>query len=208
MLFIDYFRYPVNVIIHIPRKNGEELYFDKAQRRTDKHDGKLFFRLKRMGKNAPAYAFESMIRTNKGLYAELYSPAPGEFYQCHLDNDPIKKKVVIMGDDGIPTTQELPFGGIRPLNVDQKNFYAEEIDRTHRRWQKQKGFLDKMLPILLVAIFAFSLILMMWGYAEYGGEFVAQAAQRAAATWENVAQTAGTVVEKTQSVPITPPPPA
>lgn len=140
-------RWPIKVLVRIPRKNGEEWFFDKARRQKDRDTGEEYFRMKSMKQNAKPSAFKNMVASNRGLFVEVFSPSPSEFYPCNFDGS-----------------------AVSAMNEDQKQFYASEVNRAHMRWQK-KGFWEKygtiVLPIALIGIFAFSLIMIMYGINQY-----------------------------------------
>ena len=140
-------RWPVKTLIRIPRRNGEEWYFDRARRVVDKTTKKEFYRLRKSKTNAKAVYFKNMVRTNQGLFTELYSPSPNEFYPVNFNRNELK-----------------------PMNEDQKMFWADEVYRSHLRWQK-KSFWNKygqiVLPITLIGLFTFSLVLVMYGANEW-----------------------------------------
>jgi hypothetical protein len=145
--FLMRWRWPIRTLIRIPRKNGEEWFFDRARRMTDKETRKDYYRLRKMKTNAKAVLFKNMVRTNDGLYTELYSPSPNEFYPIQSDAR-----------------------NLTPMNEDQKMFWADEVYRSHLRWQK-RSFWEKygqiILPITLIGLFTFSLVLVMYGANEY-----------------------------------------
>mgnify|MGYP000005723713 CR=1 FL=1 len=62
------YMYPVNVIVHIPRSSGQEIFFDRARRIKDKKSQKERYYFKKMKCNTKPAVFKNMIRTNKGLF--------------------------------------------------------------------------------------------------------------------------------------------
>lgn len=168
----------INVIIRVPRQNGSEIFFDKAIRKRDKKTGKEFYYLKRSKRNAPAMAFQELTRTNRGVFAELYSPAPGEYHEVTFEK-----------------------GNVKAMRTEQKNFYVDQIKHSYERWQNKKGVLDKLMPVLMIAMFAFAIILIFWGFSRYGIDAIAtnikavgNAASKATHAFEDLAiqiQTSG-----------------
>lgn len=173
--------YNINVILRIPRSSGEELFFDKAKRMKEKRTGKEYFQLRKSKAKAPSVAFTRVSKTNNGYYVELYNPAPGEYYPC----------------------EQAENGSVKPMDIEQKNFYAEQVDVAHRRWAAKKGLLEKILPILLVAIFALAIVLVLYGFSNYGTNIVQESAMKAAQMWDNVASSAA---KAGQSLSNSPPP--
>ena len=173
-------RWPVNLIIKIPRKNGYDLHFDRARRVVEKETGKEYYRIRKLKQDAKASMFKHMIRTNSGLYVELYSPSPSEYFPITMNDS----EVIVM-------------------NEDQKMFLADQVYRAHTKWAKRSWW-DKygtiVLPITLIGIFTFSLVLIMYGANEYAlpamqklGAQLAQVADKLATTTTQMQAASGAI---------------
>lgn len=200
--------WPINVKVIIPRKNGEEWYFDKARRYKDQK-GKIKFKLKNMKDDVNPVAFGHMVQTNKGLFVELYSPAKGEYYPCETDSD--GKTTTMKYTDsktGEVVEKTTTVYAVRPMPVDQKHFYADGVDYLHTRWQNKKGLLEKYMPVILFILFIFGFVMMTYAMANYGIPGIQDAADKAVGVWKEVTKQGDTVLQaiNAQKAAVPPPP--
>lgn len=179
------YKWPVNVLIRMPRSGGQEFFFDKARRITEEKTKKQVYRLRKTKVNVKPASFKNMIRTNKGLFVEVYSPTPDEFYPCKMA-------------DG---------GSVVVMNEDQKMFYADELDKLYHRWDK-KTWWDKygatVMYVTMPAITALAIVLIFYGYNEYGIDALKQAQHY----WRQVAELGKGALTAAQGGSIIPLPPA
>lgn len=183
-LYINW-RWPVNVKIRIARRNGEEWYFDRAKRIRDKETKKEYYLLRKMKAKAKVAIFKNMIRTNKGLWVEFYSPSKYEYYPCKIEE--VKGEMLISDDGLMPcylTKEEVITlnkgksneskterrGEVIPMDEDQKMFWADVVHHANERWNKESWWAKNaavIIPVLFIAMMAFGFMMMAYAYNEY-----------------------------------------
>lgn len=172
MFLIDKMRYPLKCLVVVKRQSGPELFFDRARRNIDKQTQKEWFVLKKMGP-CKSTSFRNTIRSNKGLYSMMYSPGRSEFSPLSFKDD-----TTVMVEN-LETKEMRPVNVpiVTPLEEDQRDFLASMYERAYTRYNRKVGLLQQLLPVLAPIILAFALILVFWGYSNYGAQGIAQAVQ-------------------------------
>lgn len=171
---LDFKRWPIKIKVRIPRSGGEEWHFDRARHRVDKDTMKEYYEIKgikgpdkRHAKAKPA-CFKNMVKTNRGTFAEFYSPTHYEYYPCEFND-----------------------GDVKAMNEDQKNFYADVLGHANNRWVKTKWW-ERYGPMLMLVtvpiILAFALVLVQYGYSKYGDVYIKDSASKAGDVWERVTE--------------------
>ena len=136
-------RYPVKCVIISPRSDGFRVSFDKAGRKRDRRTGHEWYRLKKARKNIKPVAFKNITAQN---YAVLCHAASGDY---------------------IP--MDVNFAGnphLKVLDEDMKQWLITQQQRIALRFQTKKNLLDKLLPVILVALFGVAIMLIFIGYGE------------------------------------------
>lgn len=177
--------YPLPCLVVIKRQSGMELFFDRAKRVVDKSTQKEWFRLQKMGP-CKSTTFRNTIRSNKGLYSMMYSPGRAEFsplslkdeVEVEIENEETGEKKMV----GVPI--------VTPMSEDQRDFIASMYERAYTRFSHKQSLLERMLPILAPVILAFALVLVFWGYSNYGADAIAQTVSSVTTAIQNAAAVA------------------
>jgi len=173
-------RWPVNVKIRIARKNGEEWFFDRARRVTDKVTRKEYYQLRKTKAKAKPALFKNMVKTNCGLWTEFFSPSPHEFYPCQIvekDGDVFVADGALEMCDLAPETRTKvngkvvsKYAEVQPMDEDQKMFWADVVHHANSRWQKTswwERYGGVVLPVIAIAMIGFAFLFMSYAWANY-----------------------------------------
>lgn len=136
MGMLDFFRWPVTVVIDEKRENGYFRKYDKAKR--IKKDGVWYYKLKKLGITIKPQKFENIMTVGKNNFLMLYSPQTNVYYPYKIEE-----------------------GTLKPIEENWDYFKAYADSETKFKYMREKGW-EKWIPLLTIFVTALGCVMILY----------------------------------------------